>query len=206
MPRTPTHPHVLRTALRLRGITQKALAETIGIASVTIEKFVNGESKISEDLGGRIAYEVGLDFEQLMSNRDPLKPQLRDTGAIREKNFEEAVRDTKRLIAAALESANRHWPDFHIRLRIEAIKLVREYNEEWQTKFLLGLKPDEDLLFSYPPVPRRSKAEVKAIRKRSIEESLAKFPELHTGWENSASEVKSSRPDKSSRKPKRQSL
>jgi len=205
MPRTPAHPHVLRTALRLRGITQKALAERIGIASVTIEKFVNGESKISEGLGGRIAYEVGLDFEQLMSNRDPLKPQLRDTAAIREKSFEEAVRDTKRLIAAALESCSRDWPDFHIRLRLETIKLVREYSEEWHTKFLLGLKADEDLL-SYPPVPRRSKAEVKAIQKRLIEENLAQFPELHWSWENSASGVKSSRPDKSSRKPKRQPL
>jgi transcriptional regulator with XRE-family HTH domain len=205
MPRSPTHPHVLRTALRLRGITQKALAETIGIASVTIEKFVNGESKISEDLGWRIAYEAGLDFEQLMSNRDPLKPRLRDTGAIRDKKFEDAVRDTKRLIAAALESAS-HWPDFHIRLRLETIKLVREYNEEWNTKFLLGLKPDEDLVFSYPPLPRRSKAEVKAIQKRLIEKNLAQFPELHTGWENSASGVKSSRSDKSSRKPKRQPL
>ena len=153
MPRPPRHPHVLRTVLKMRGMTQKALAEEIGIASVTLEKFINGGTKISEDLAARIAYEVGLDFEQLLLNRDPLNPRLRDTGAIRDRDFDQAMGDSERFILAALQASREsEWLDFHTRLRLQTAKLAEEYSLANRMKELLGMKPNADLIFSYPPI------------------------------------------------------
>src|SRR5262245_54659955 len=78
MPRPPKRPHALRTTLKLLGMTQKALAEELGIASVTIERFLAGEAMISEKLALRISQYTGLDFEQLVLNSDPLDPRRID--------------------------------------------------------------------------------------------------------------------------------
>ena len=78
MPRPPKQPHVLRTVLRIRGLTQKQLAERLGIASVTLEKFLNGDTAISEKLAQRISTETGVDFAQLLTNSEPENPRSLD--------------------------------------------------------------------------------------------------------------------------------
>jgi transcriptional regulator with XRE-family HTH domain len=78
MPRPPKCHHALRTTLKLLGMTQKALAQELGIASVTIERFLSGEAAISEKLAFQISQHTGLDFEQLVLNSDPLNPRRID--------------------------------------------------------------------------------------------------------------------------------
>src|SRR4030081_2751159 len=82
MPRPPTHPHVVRTARKILGISQKDLAARVGIATVTLQKFENGDSSISRDVAGRIASEMGLDATQVIKNKDPLHPRTFARGKI----------------------------------------------------------------------------------------------------------------------------
>jgi transcriptional regulator with XRE-family HTH domain len=75
MPRQPTHPHVLRTARLILGMSQKDLAARVGIATVTLQKFENGEASISRKLAWRISMTTDLNMDQLMNNRDPKHPR-----------------------------------------------------------------------------------------------------------------------------------
>ena len=75
MPRPPSYPHVLRTARNILGLTQKDLAARVGIATVTLQKFENGDASISRELALRIASETGLDVIDLIKNKDPLHPR-----------------------------------------------------------------------------------------------------------------------------------
>ena len=69
---------VLRTTLKILGLTQKQFAERLGIASVTLEKFLNGDTAISENLASRISAETGVDFAQLLTNSEPENPRSLD--------------------------------------------------------------------------------------------------------------------------------
>jgi transcriptional regulator with XRE-family HTH domain len=75
MPRPPSHPHVLRTARKILGFTQKDLADRVGIATVTLQKFENGDASISRQIALRISVETGLDVTDLIKNKDPLHPR-----------------------------------------------------------------------------------------------------------------------------------
>jgi len=74
MPRPPSYPHVLRTARNILGLTQKDLAARVGIATVTLQKFENGDASISREIAFRIANETFLDLHQLIENKDPHHP------------------------------------------------------------------------------------------------------------------------------------
>jgi transcriptional regulator with XRE-family HTH domain len=166
MPRPPKHPHVLRNALKLLGLTQKELAEELGVASVTIEKFVNGDSQISKGLGWLISEKTGLDFDQLMSNFDPENPRLLPQPERREAWFADGVRRAARLIDASLRASIENGQiEYQADLRYTIVELIEEYGLTSRTKKLLGLTPKESLLFSDPPLKRpRAKSAKKPKR------------------------------------------
>src|SRR5258708_30239156 len=75
MQRPPSRSYVLRTGRKMLGFTQKELAERVGIAAVTLQKFEIGDASISRELALRIASETGLDVIDLIKNKDPLHPR-----------------------------------------------------------------------------------------------------------------------------------
>jgi len=182
MPRPPKQPHVLRTVLRIRGLTQKQLAERLGIASVTLEKFLNGDTAISEKLAQRISTETGVDFAQLLTNSEPENPRSLDgipllqdkTKPARtlshEAHFMRAVRITKQLVAASLQaSVESEQFNYQVKLRLRIVALLEELNLVARTKELLGLGPSDDLIFSSdrftPQRPQRAKSAKKPKRR-----------------------------------------
>jgi transcriptional regulator with XRE-family HTH domain len=74
MPRAPSRNHVVRIAREIIGLSQRQLAERTGIAAVTLKRFENGEIRISRSLAIRICAEVLIHPDQLLENRDPLRP------------------------------------------------------------------------------------------------------------------------------------
>jgi transcriptional regulator with XRE-family HTH domain len=82
MPRPPSHPHVVRTARKILGISQKDLAARVGIATVTLQKFENGDSSISQEVAERIASELEVDVWDIIENRDPLHPRTWAQGKV----------------------------------------------------------------------------------------------------------------------------
>jgi transcriptional regulator with XRE-family HTH domain len=74
MPRPPSRPSVLRTARRRLGLTQLELARLVHCSKITIEKFENGTAGMSQDLARRIALELNLSLQQLLSNSTPESP------------------------------------------------------------------------------------------------------------------------------------
>jgi len=76
MPRTPSHPHVLRAARQLRGMSQEKLAALTGVAAVTIQKIEGGQIILSPRLAWRIAIATGLRIGQLLANSNPDSPQI----------------------------------------------------------------------------------------------------------------------------------
>jgi plasmid maintenance system antidote protein VapI len=158
MPRPPKHPHALRSALRLLDMTQKELAYQLGVAPVTIEKFINGESGISKDLGFKISKTTGLDFDQLMGNIDPENPQIRDEAQKRLSYYEVALRWTKRLVDASLKASIEYDQfEYQADLRWEMIKLIEKYKLTGRVKAMLGLTSKDDLGFT-PPALKRPRA------------------------------------------------
>jgi len=76
MPRSPSHPHVLRAARKLRDMSQEKLASLTGIAVVTLQKIEGGQLPLSPRLAWRIAIATGLRMGQLLANSDPDSPQI----------------------------------------------------------------------------------------------------------------------------------
>ena len=182
MPRPPKRPHALRTTLKLLGMTQKALAQELGIASVTIERFLAGEAAISEKLALRISQYTGLDFEQLMLNSDPLHPrridgtpliQLRQDPAPRKTQAEQlrlVSRFTVEYVQAALEAAKETDGafNFQARLRIALYDLIKEFDLRKTTNELMGLEPDADPVWSYADEKERERRQrARSARKRA---------------------------------------
>jgi transcriptional regulator with XRE-family HTH domain len=167
MPRPPKRPHALRTTLKLLGMTQKALAEELGIASVTIERFLAGKAMISEKLALRISQYTGIDFEQLVLNSDPLAPrridgtpliQLRQDPPPRKTQAEwlqVANRFTLEYVQAALEAAKQAAAkdtdalNFQASLRIALSKLIDEFGLRKVTNEFMGLESDATPVWSY---------------------------------------------------------
>ena len=142
MARRPKRPHVLRTTLKILGLTQKELAERLGIASVTLEKFINGDSMISERLAQRISAETGVNFAQLLLNHEPLNPRLINDVRV----TKQLVRVTKQLVNASLQASVENDQFYYqIRLRLRIVALLEELNLTARTKELLGLGPNDDL-------------------------------------------------------------
>jgi transcriptional regulator with XRE-family HTH domain len=151
MPRPPKQPHVLRTALKELGMSQKELAEHLDIAPVTIEKFLNGKLDISKFLGFRISEATGLDFEQLILNTDPENPRILNDAQKREARIRQGVKWTKQLIDASLQaSVEIDEFAYQMDLRIEAADLIHKHGLAARTKKLLGLTPKESLYFAGP--------------------------------------------------------
>lgn len=110
MPRPPKHPHALRSALKLLGWTQVELAKRVGCATVTLERFLNGQTLISAQLAEQIAKETGLDIEQLLLNTDPNQPRRADGTLLEEPPLPEdkksaVVRARERRICQYLQEA-----------------------------------------------------------------------------------------------------
>jgi transcriptional regulator with XRE-family HTH domain len=168
MPRPPKHPHALRSALKLLDMTQRELADQLGVASVTIEKFINGDSEISKSLGFRISKVTKLDFLQLMLNVDPESPRIRDEGQKRLFYFELALHWTKQLVDASLKaSIERDQFEYQADLRWQIIKLIEEYELTGRVEKILGVTSKEGLAFSPPPFKRpRAKSSSKPRRQK----------------------------------------
>ncbi len=181
MPRPPKTPHVLRTTLKILGLTQKQFAERLGIASVTLEKFLNGDTAISENLASRISAETGVDFAQLLTNSEPENPRSLDGSPLSQDpktarralkalspkaRLAWAVRITKQLVAASLQaSVESEVFDYQSRLRFEIVELLKELNLTAKTKELLGLKEEESLIFSSHRFAPKRRSRAKSPRK-----------------------------------------
>jgi DNA-binding XRE family transcriptional regulator len=76
MPRSSSHPHVLRTVRERLGLTQEKLAKEVGVKKITIQKIELGKNKPGRELAFRIMAETGLDPMQLMENTEPQSPYL----------------------------------------------------------------------------------------------------------------------------------
>ena len=74
MPRPASKTHVLRTTRLLLGISQVALAKSVGLSSDTIKRIENHSLPMSEDVSVRISKYTGVDEEQLAENRNPFEP------------------------------------------------------------------------------------------------------------------------------------
>jgi transcriptional regulator with XRE-family HTH domain len=176
--------------LNLLGMTQKALAEELGIASVTIERFLAGEAMISEKLALRISHNTGLDFEQLVLNSDPLAPRRIDGTPLIQLRQDPPPRKTRaeqlRLVsrftveyvqaaleaakeAAALDAAKEVDPFFfQARLRIALYNLIKEFGLRKVTNELMGLEPDADPVWSYSDEKERERRlRARSARKRA---------------------------------------
>ena len=143
MPRPPKRQHVLRTTLKILGMTQVELADRLGIATVTIEKFLSGDANISEELARRISKETGLDLEQLILNSDPLDPrtaggtpfakfrrELRAASEARGRRarMREASRFIKAAVAASLQAMlEADQVEFQMELRRHLDHLIKEF-------------------------------------------------------------------------------
>jgi transcriptional regulator with XRE-family HTH domain len=137
MPRPPTHPHVLRTARMILGFSQKDLAARVGVATITLQKFENGETSISRRLGWRIAMTTDLDIDQLMANRDPKHPRsltfgdpltkehlgpVVHTEADTEKEIAGLVPEIRELLNFAVKKKSFVWVSSSIRDSLKQIK------------------------------------------------------------------------------------
>jgi transcriptional regulator with XRE-family HTH domain len=159
MARPPKRPHALRTTLKILGLTQVQLAKRLGIAPVTIEKFLNGVSTISEELAMRISNETGLDFEQLVLNGDPLNPRRADGSAllphraVRTKTETRAQRQARlkriaRFVRALVNASLQAWVEaddpkkfnFQVKLRMRLPELLKEFGLDKRTAELMGLE------------------------------------------------------------------
>src|SRR5258707_602962 len=76
MPRPPSTPHVLRTARKIRGLTQEKLAQAVGVATITIKEIEAGKPKLSSRLAHRISIATRLDTRQLIENSRPNAPRF----------------------------------------------------------------------------------------------------------------------------------
>src|SRR5260370_12021529 len=76
MPRPPSTPHVLRTARKIRGLTQEKLAQAVGVATITIKEIEAGKPKLSSRLAPRISIATRLDTRQLIENSRPNAPRF----------------------------------------------------------------------------------------------------------------------------------
>jgi len=76
MPRPPSTPHVLRTARKIRGLTQEKLAQAVAVATITIKEIEAGKPKLSRRLAHRISIATRLDTRQLIENSRPNAPRF----------------------------------------------------------------------------------------------------------------------------------
>lgn len=97
MPRPPSVPHVLRTARKIRGLTQEALARRVRVATITIKQIESGRIKLSRQLAHRISIVTRLDTQQLLDNSEPDSPKLHPDHWTEPPTQEEIDRETKLL-------------------------------------------------------------------------------------------------------------
>jgi len=74
MPRPASKTHVLRTTRLLLGLSQVALAKSVGLSPDTIKRIENHSLTMSEDVAFRISGYTGVDEDQLLQNRNPSEP------------------------------------------------------------------------------------------------------------------------------------
>jgi transcriptional regulator with XRE-family HTH domain len=156
--------------LKLLGLTQVQLAKRLNIATVTIEKFVNGDSMISEELALRISKETGLDFEQLVLNSEPLNPRRSDGtplvahGHVRAKRAEtrrqrqlrraRVARFTRAVVTASLQAWLEAEPieggklPFPTKLRIRLDELVEQFGLKKRILELMGIESEIGIVFA----------------------------------------------------------
>jgi transcriptional regulator with XRE-family HTH domain len=142
MPRPVTFLHVLRTARELHGISQKELARRIGIAPITLNKYENGQARISEGMATLFAVNLWVDYNQILTNDDPLNPRMQhsedllseffETGKGRpvtlrvEKEVSELVILIKQLFRVARKKEKLLWVSTSIRNSLDQIKAELE--------------------------------------------------------------------------------
>jgi DNA-binding XRE family transcriptional regulator len=76
MSRTPSKPHVLRTARIQLGLTQAKLASLVGASTIAIKRIEGGSMKVSRQMAQRISTVTRLDFQQLLDNSEPESPVI----------------------------------------------------------------------------------------------------------------------------------
>jgi transcriptional regulator with XRE-family HTH domain len=194
MAKAPTHPSVLRTARKILGLSQSALASAVGCSKVTIEKFENGTFKISDNLAYRIVMETTLDLQQLRSNDDPENPRGIDGKPLTREMYlhrkelwrivprsrvdEERKRDDLRLTLLFDAAARkRKFPLIAMALRQRIEEFISEFGleEEIENLRLEYELPSEDYLFyivaQKPEVLERVERRRRALYEYLIPES-----------------------------------
>jgi transcriptional regulator with XRE-family HTH domain len=177
MPRPPSHPHVLRTARKILGFTQKGLAERVNIATVTLQKFENGDASISREIAVRIALVMDLDLNQLIENKNPRRPLswLTQTPLTKEEFLEPPVyteADTEEWITR-LVPVIRELLNFSVKRQTFAWVLhsIKDSLEHVKAEFQGGAplfsetRPFAKLLKQRPPKRGRSRKPVKSAKK-----------------------------------------
>ncbi len=104
MPRPPRRTSVLRSARQILNLSQQALAELVGCSAITIQKFENGETGVSQDLARRIALETRLDLQQLLTNSNPEEPRGMDGRPLSKAFWEESKKQWQDVIKPEVES------------------------------------------------------------------------------------------------------
>src|SRR5689334_11249911 len=76
MPRPFSIQHVLRTARKIRGLSQKRLAQTVGVSTNVIKEIESGRTRPSRKLAHRISIATRLNYQQLLENSRPEAPRF----------------------------------------------------------------------------------------------------------------------------------